>query len=103
MPLPSHTVYSDTIGQGALRLTPLRLNASVVGWVSGQARPLTLRQLTQPSANPASPPAPFAFQETTDNGPGRAVTWLIALRKNIVITLVVEHTRNETPKIGGYE
>ncbi len=99
VPLPSHTVYSDTIGQGALRLTPLRLNASVVGWVSGQARPLTLRQPTQPSANPASPPTPFTFQETTDNGPGRAVTWLITLRKNIVITLVIEHAQAETPTI----
>lgn len=99
VPLPSRAIYSDTIGQGSLRLTPLRLNASVVGWLSGQARPLTLRPTPQPAANPARPPAPFAFQETTDNGPGRAVTWLIALRENWVITLVVEHARDETPKI----
>ena len=93
--LPIHPVYSDTIGQGQLRLTPLRVNATVAEMMAQS--PLTFTLLAQ---NAITPPYPekktaqsFVFQDTTDNGLGRTVTWQISVDGSRVTTIVVEHER----------
>ncbi len=93
--LPTQPVYSDTIGQGQLRLTPLRVNATVAALMA--EAPLTFTLLAQPgrSAQPLASigrvPRAFNFQDTTDNGLGRTVTWQIRVEGDHVITMVIEH------------
>ena len=95
--LPTRPVLSDTLGQGQLRLTPLRVNATVAMLMA--QRPLALTLLAGPGSTSTStedlptsiPTTTFMFRDTTDNGPNRAVTWWVEVRSNLVLTVALEH------------
>ena len=103
--LPEHPVYSDTIGQGQLRLTPLRVNATVAALMAQPQNPITLTLLALRPISVATSDLsrslaqrPFSYQGSTDNGPGRAVTWRISVDGSHVTTLVIEHNRADPPR-----
>jgi cell division protein FtsW (lipid II flippase) len=99
VPLPATATYSETIGQGALRVTPLRVAASVASLVAG--RPVTPTLIARPfepsRASPVRNPAPFTgYAQIADN---LFVGWHVRVRGNWVIVLALEVPHADHPAL----
>ena len=99
VPLPARATYSETIGQGTLRVTPLRVAASVASLVAGRpVTPTVTARLADPSrASPALTPAPFTgYAQIADN---LFVGWHVHVRDRWVIVLALEVPHTDHPAL----
>ncbi len=91
--LPATATYSETIGQGQLRVTPLRVAATLAALAAG--RPVTPTLLSNSPTAHASTPAvehselrPFnGFAQIADN---RFVGWYTHIAGDLVLVLAIE-------------
>ncbi|MFN4294536.1 MAG: FtsW/RodA/SpoVE family cell cycle protein [Thermoflexales bacterium] len=101
-PLPATATYSETIGQGQLRVTPLRVAATLAELAAG--RPVTPTLLSRASAPPADAPAveraalrPFSgFAQIADN---RFVGWRARIAGDLVLVLAIETPTRDEPAL----
>ncbi|MCS7054602.1 MAG: FtsW/RodA/SpoVE family cell cycle protein [Thermoflexales bacterium] len=102
-PLPITATYSETIGQGQLRVTPLRVATTLAGLVAGQ--PVTPTLIANPPVRQDAPPVaerasirPFSgFAQIADN---RFVGWHARVVGDLVIVLALETPAREHPALG---
>ncbi len=101
-PLPATATYSETIGQGQLRVTPLRVAATLAELAAG--RPVTPTLLSGASAAPAGAPTversalrPFSgFAQIADN---RFVGWRARIAGDLVLVLAIETPMRDEPAL----
>lgn len=94
VPLPATATYSETIGQGQFRVTPLRVAATVASLTANQPITPTLLNPRPADVRPADPKpdtfitfAPFGVQQ---------VGWLVQVKGDLVIVIALEqHTPDE--------
>ncbi|MCS6846455.1 MAG: FtsW/RodA/SpoVE family cell cycle protein [Anaerolineae bacterium] len=99
-PLPATATYSETIGQGQLRVTPLRVAASLAALVAG--RPVTPTLIAGPPAGQDDTPIneriavrPFSgFAQIADN---QFVGWHVRVAGDLVIVLALEMPTPDHP------
>jgi len=99
VPLPAMATYSETVGQGTLRVTPLRVAASLAPLVAG--RPVTptliFRSADPGRMSPALHPPPFTgYAQIADN---LFVGWHVRVRDNRLIVLALELPRTDHPAL----
>jgi peptidoglycan glycosyltransferase len=90
VPVPVTTTYSETLGQGHLRVTPLRVAVSVAEVIAGQPVTPTLiaRGAAPVNRPPAIQPLPFTGQAQIAND--RFVGWHVRADEQRVIVLALE-------------
>jgi len=90
VPLPVNITYSETLGQGHLRVTPLRVAVSVAEVIAGQPVTPTLiaRDAAPVNRPPAIQPLPFTGQAQIAND--RFVGWHVRADEQRVIVLALE-------------
>ncbi|MFC1463869.1 MAG: FtsW/RodA/SpoVE family cell cycle protein [Candidatus Brachytrichaceae bacterium NZ_4S206] len=101
-PLPATATYSETIGQGQLRVTPLRVAASLAALAAG--RPVTPTLITGSPGGQDNVPAakhivvrPFSgFAQIADN---RFVGWHARVAGDLVIVLALETPTRDHPAL----
>ncbi|BCX02484.1 MAG: hypothetical protein KatS3mg053_0422 [Candidatus Roseilinea sp.] len=101
-PLPATTTYSETIGQGQLRVTPLRVATSLAALVAG--RPVTPTLIAgSPARHDMTPTVghvtvrPFrGFAQIADN---RFVGWHARTAGDLVIVLALEMPMRDHPAL----
>ncbi|GIV84659.1 MAG: hypothetical protein KatS3mg052_1666 [Candidatus Roseilinea sp.] len=101
-PLPTTATYSETIGQGKLRVTPLRVAATLAEWAAG--RPVTPTLLSSAPAAQAGPAVvgrsalpPFrGFAQIADN---QFVGWHARIADGLVFVLAIETPTRDEPAL----
>jgi hypothetical protein len=100
VPLPTSATYSETIGQGTLRLTPLRVAASLATLVAGAPITPTLlvtanKGASKEAASPANTIALFTgYAQIAGN---QFVGWHVRVAGDRVIVLALELPTREHP------
>jgi hypothetical protein len=102
VPLPASATYSETIGQGTLRVTPLRVAASLATLVAGT--PVTPTLLAASSNSPSKQAAASAstiapFTGYAQSASDQFVGWHVRVDSNRVIVLALELPAREHPAL----
>jgi len=99
VPLPVTTTFSETIGQGSLRVTPLRVAASVAEIIAGQpVTPTLIASNAHPSDRPPKlQPPPFTGQAQIADS--KFVGWHVRVDARHVIVLALELPTADHPAL----
>ncbi len=101
VPYPASATYSETIGQGTLRITPLRAAVTVARLASGHTVTPTIEydgSTSQPSLQLSSQPR-MVHTTTAVIGPGKFVAWYASADDNLVVVLAIESTSASTTSV----
>ena len=103
VPYPATGAYSETIGQGALRVTPLRIAISAAGIARGQAVTPTL---ILPAAQVATVSTQTArrtgvFETVAQMGPNQTVAWHVRITDQYVIVIAIEQREPTLTRLHG--
>ncbi|PJF48355.1 MAG: hypothetical protein CUN48_04105 [Candidatus Thermofonsia Clade 3 bacterium] len=101
-PLPATATYSETLGQGKLRVTPLRVAVTLAELAAG--RPVTPTLLSSAPATQVGPPVversalrPFSgFAQIADN---QFVGWHARIAGDLVFVLAIEMPTHDEPTL----
>ncbi len=101
VPLPVTATYSETIGQGQLRVTPLRVAASLAALAADRpVTPTLVAASNEPVGAPAAlrtSPSPFTdYAQIADN---RFVGWHARIEGDLVIVLALEVPARNHPAL----
>jgi hypothetical protein len=102
VPFPATPTYSETIGQGALRVTPLRIAATAASLTAG--RPVTPTLAAGALAQAESDAVPLRVLEFpalvfAEIGPAKHVGWLVDLDGGRVIVVALEQAAPDAARL----
>jgi cell division protein FtsI/penicillin-binding protein 2 len=92
VPYPASGTFSETIGQGALRVTPLRIAASAAGIARGQTvtPTLILPAARAGSAMPEAAQRTGVFETVAQIGSNQSVAWHVRITEKHVVVIAIE-------------
>lgn len=102
VPYPASSTYSETIGQGNLRVTPLRMAVTVAHLAAGHPVTPTVHSNGQHTAGaplqiPSQPQLEYVTY--TESGAGRYVSWYVAADNDYVTVLALESLNAGTDNV----